>query len=390
MRAEILMIGTELLIGQITDTNAQYLAQTLAENGINIYQKTTVGDNLERIKAALDGALDRADVVLCSGGLGPTEDDITREAIAALLGRPLIFDEALYESVISRFAHVRRLITENNKKQATLPEGAQAIVNPRGTAPGVLVEDKRGIIICLPGVPHELKGMMEDEIIPYLRKKFALQGVLHYRVLKVCGIGESRVDDMIGDIITAHTNPSIGLLANPEVVRIRIAARAEDHAAAEALIEPVAQAIEERLPGFIMGRDADTLEGALETLFVARGWDLGVVETGTGGMIAQRLVAAGVSFFREARIVAIGSIAPGPESALDLAQRFLLDSDSVCALALVASAHEPHSNGAFVCPEGVFTFEIGHIGNGARSQLRTSVVALENVRRILTGVTALA
>jgi len=390
MRAEIVMIGTELLIGQITDTNAQYLAQTLAENGINIYQKTTVGDNRERLIAALDGALNRADVVLCSGGLGPTEDDITRECVGELLGRPLVFREDIYASLLSRFAHLRHLITDNNKKQATLPEGTVAIENPRGTAPGLLAESERGVIICMPGVPHELKGMMEEQVLPYLRANFGPAGVLHYRVLKVCGVGESRVDDLIGDIIRSHTNPSIGLLANPEAVRIRIAARAETEAAAETLIAPVAEAIAERLPGLVMGQNEDTLEAVLDSHFAARGWKLAVLETGTGGMIAQRLVAAEARCFAGGQVRAQWVGEAVPETALDLAKGLLLDSDVLCALVLLASASEPKSSGAFICPDGTATFEIGHIGTGARSQLRTSVVALEQVRRLLTGAAAWA
>ncbi|MBI2432524.1 MAG: hypothetical protein HYV26_06615 [Candidatus Hydrogenedentes bacterium] len=260
MNAELLMIGTELLLGQIQDTNASYMGQTLALHGINLFQKTTVGDNQQRIMAALDGALSRAGVVLCSGGLGPTEDDITRECIAELLGRKLEFRQALWDEVVQRFAPLRVKITENNKRQATLPVGAIAIDNPHGTAPGLIIEDARGIIICMPGVPMELKPMLETKVIPYLLRKFGQQGVLHCRVLKVCAMGESRVDSIIGDLILASTNPTIGLLASPDAVRIRIAARASSIVEAQALVNHGGR---QRHPG---GRGGSTPPGArLET-----------------------------------------------------------------------------------------------------------------------------
>ncbi len=387
------MIGTELLLGQIQDTNATYLAQVLKENGINLYQKTTVGDNKGRIMAALDGALSRSGVVLCSGGLGPTEDDITRECIAELLGRPMAFREDLYNSVLARFANLRTKITENNKKQATLPEGAIAIENPHGTAPGVLIEDPRGIIFCMPGVPFELKPMMEEHVVPYLRRKFGLPGVLHYRVLKVCGMGESRIDDAIGDIINAHTNPSIGLLASPDVVRIRIAARAEDVAAADALITPVAAKIEARLAGKIFGQDEDTLEGVVDALLAARGWRLSVGETGTGGKLCQRLVAAGSTSFAGGQVFRAEGLPEGlsaGEWGLDLAKRCMLGLPLECGLGLAFVPTENRTVAVFLTPESKHEWEIGAYGTGERSQLRTSVTALEMVRRSLLGMSGRA
>jgi len=388
MQAEILMIGTELLLGQIQDTNATYLAQVLKENGINLFQKTTVGDNKGRIMAALDGALSRSGVVLCSGGLGPTEDDITRECIAELLGRPMAFRPDLYESVLARFANLRTKITENNKKQATLPVGAEAIENPHGTAPGVLVEDPRGIIICMPGVPFELKPMVEDHVIPYLRRKFGLGGVLHYRVLKISGMGESRIDDAIGDIINEHSNPSIGLLASPDVVRVRIAAHAETVADCEKLIDPVAAQIEARLGKHIFGRDDETLEGVVDALLVEHGYTLAVAETSTGGKLAQRLVAAGSKAFAGGLITRPEARPEGVSAgawALDLAEKSMLGCSSTTGLGLVFEPAENRTVAVFRTPEATHEWEIGAYGTGERSQLRTSITALEFVRRCLLG-----
>ncbi|HQH52729.1 MAG TPA: molybdopterin-binding protein, partial [Candidatus Hydrogenedentes bacterium] len=227
MQAEIIMIGTELLLGQIVDTNAAFMGRLLAENGINLYQKATVGDNPKRIVQAITAALERADVVLTSGGLGPTEDDITRECIAEVFASPLELRQDLVEQLKARFQRIGRRPTTNNLKQAQVPRGATPIENPHGTAPGLLVEDARGIVIAMPGVPRELHPMLCDKVLPFLRKRFSLKGLVHYRVLKVCGVGESAIDSAIGHLIRDSANPTVGLLASPEAVRIRIAARAD-------------------------------------------------------------------------------------------------------------------------------------------------------------------
>jgi len=392
MKAEILMIGTELLIGQIVDTNAAWLGQTLAEHGIHLYQKTTVGDNRARIVAALRGALERSDVVLCSGGLGPTEDDITRECVAEVFGVPLVYREDLFAAVLERFKHVRIAITENNKKQAWLPEGAEAIENPRGTAPGLIMKGTPGIVICMPGVPHELKGMVRDSVIPFLRAEFGMRGVLHYRALKVCGIGESRIDDRMGDLINALSNPTVGLLANPEATRIRIAAHAETLEQAEAMIATVEAQVRERLPGLIFGADADTIESVVAALLVARGWKLALLETTTGGMITQRLLSANPD------CVAGAEILPGPppcpeggspeDHALDLARKKVVGSPSLCALAAVADPARRRTVVAFVSPVAEAQWEIGEFASGQRNQLRAAIYSLERIRRALIGIQA--
>ncbi|MFP4502324.1 MAG: CinA family nicotinamide mononucleotide deamidase-related protein [Candidatus Hydrogenedentota bacterium] len=384
VRAEILMIGTELLLGQVQDTNATYMGQTLASHGIHLYQKTTVGDNSARICAALELALSRSDVVLCSGGLGPTEDDITRECVAKVLGRKMVYRAALFEAIRARFARFRRTITANNKKQAMLPEGAEAIDNPYGTAPGVLAADRRGTIICMPGVPSELKPMLEERVLPYLRERFGLAGVLHYRVLKVAGVGESRIDSMIGDIIQAQENPTVGLLASPDVVRVRIAAYAESVEAAQALIAPVEAQLRSRLGGLVYGADADVLEGVVNRLLHERGWTLAVAETQSGGMLAQRLVAADADRFVGARIVP-GKRGASPEDAIDLAHEIMVSCNTHCAIALLADSVEERSWGALVTPEARAVREIGYAGGRGRNQLRTAVVALEHFRRLLAG-----
>lgn len=411
MRAEIMMIGTELLLGQITDTNAVFMAQTLAEHGVNLHLKTTVGDNRERIVAALDAALDRADVVLCSGGLGPTEDDITRECVAELFGLPMAYHPELFDAIVARFARTGRRVTENNKRQAMVPEGGIVVENPHGTAPGLIVEGARGAVVCMPGVPHELKPMLTEKVVPWLLRRFGLSGVLVHRSLRVCGMGESRVDDLIGDLILAGQNPTIGLLASPDGVAVRIAARGADRAAAEALIAPVEAAVQARLGGVAFGGDGQTLEMLVDGALRARGWRMAVADAATGGTVSQRLTAAGSACFAGGVVLPPESAAewagnaPDPlppaappeeygappgdplaRIALDLARRLLVEYPIDSAVSVVSSPVERRSTGVFWCPEGCRFFSMGHYGDGALSQVRQAVTVLEQVRRFLVGL----
>lgn len=382
MNAEILMIGTELLLGQIVDTNASYLGQTMAEHGLNLYQKTTVGDNLPRICRCLDEALDRSDVVITSGGLGPTEDDLTREAIAEVLGRPLEMQPELLERLETIFSFIGRSMSENNKKQALLPQGGVAIENPNGTAPGILVDDPRGVIISMPGVPHELKPMMENHALPFIKKKFGIEAVLQSRVLKVCGMGESKVDEAMGDLIRDQSNPTVGVLASPDVVRIRITARAENSEAAAALIAPVEEAIYSRLPGRILGADDDTIESVVDGLLNDRGWTLGVGESASGGFILQRLSWAGCRSFRG------GFVAP-PDNANATAEALAHDArkqtGSDCGLGVGIDADGAQTCVVFSTPDGDVDWTLRWPVTDKRFQTRVGITALDLVRRHLVG-----
>ncbi|MBI4556112.1 MAG: CinA family nicotinamide mononucleotide deamidase-related protein [Candidatus Hydrogenedentes bacterium] len=385
MHAELLMIGTELLLGQIVDSNAAFMARTLAENGIDVYRKTTVGDNPERIRQALDDVLNRADVVVISGGLGPTEDDITRECIAELLGRPLEFRPELFQQLEARFARLGVRMTDNNRKQALAPQGAIGIENPNGTAPGLIIEDARGVIVCMPGVPKELYPMLADQVIPYLRKKFNVTDILHWRVLKVCGMGESRIDAAIGDLIVSQRNPTVGLLASPEAVRIRITAKAENLDEANRLIDAVEAKVRERLPGRIMGVDDDTIETVLDRLLAQRGWTLAVAETFTGGIIGQRLTASGAKQFAGGLTfpAAIYSGDGAMAAALELAQKTRTIITADCFLCVVA---DPETNRGFAflfAPDDAVHWDVSYMGRDERSQLRAAIQTLEQVRRYL-------
>lgn len=292
MNAELISIGTELLLGQIVDTNAAWIAQRLAAEGVNLFRKQTVGDNRQRAASAIREALARTDLVITTGGLGPTVDDITREAIADAVGRPIVRDDALVARVEGIFARWGREPGENNLRQADLPEGAQAIANPIGTAPGILVEVEGGkAVIAMPGVPREMKQMLDEQVVPYLRSK-GLSAIIKVRVLRTAAVGESIIDDHIADLERLE-NPTVGLAAHTGQVDIRITARAATEKEADVLIEHVAGQVRRRLGEAIFGEGETTLEGAVIDLLDGREEAVAIFETMTAGEIAAMLRTAG-------------------------------------------------------------------------------------------------
>ena len=291
MKAEIIAVGTELLLGQIVDTNSAHIAQQLTTVGLDLHFKSTVGDNLERIKNTLRTALDRADFVITTGGIGPTLDDLTREAVAEVLGRPLVFQPHLFDQIRDFFTRLGRAVSENNRKQAYIPEGAIPIENPVGTAPGFIAEQDDKAILSVPGVPHEMRYFMEHSVLPYLRRRLGIQEVIVSRVLKLFGIGESMVDEKIKDLIEQGTNPTIGLLAHTQIgeIHIRLTAKAREKREAQTLNASLEAKIRERLEEFIFGTDEETYEGVLSVLLRKSGLSLSVAETGFGSSITQTL-----------------------------------------------------------------------------------------------------
>jgi nicotinamide-nucleotide amidase len=287
------MIGSELLLGQIVDTNASYMARRLAEIGLNLYHKTTVGDNLQRLVAVLNLAVERSDVVITSGGVGPTEDDLTREAVAEAVGVQLEFHQELLDEIEAKFSSRGLVMSPNNRKQAFLPRGATVLHNPFGTAPAFVVESDSGAVICLPGVPGELKRIMEAEVLPYLSRKFVPGGaVILSRELKASAVGESTVDQEIGDLIRTSSNPTVGILAKAGEISIRMTAKAEDPDAASRMLDDMESLVRERVGDRVFGKDDETLNGAVANLLRSLRTTLCVVETGTGGAVAQMLVTA--------------------------------------------------------------------------------------------------
>jgi nicotinamide-nucleotide amidase len=290
--AEIITIGTEILLGEIVDTNSAYLARKLRDLNVDVFRTTTIGDNTERIAEVIRETLARTDIILTTGGLGPTVDDPTREAVARAVGVSVEFRDELWEQIVERMARFGRSAGENQKRQAYVPAGAIALKNPVGTAPAFIVEQGGKCIIALPGVPREMEYLLENEVIPYLRQRYQLRGLIKARILHVAGLGESVIDEQVGDL-EELANPTVGLAAHAGLVDIRITAKAETPEAADALIAPVEGAARQRLGTSIFGADGDTLEGVTLAQLAARGWELTALEINLGGELLQRLAKSG-------------------------------------------------------------------------------------------------
>ena len=290
MHAEVITTGTELLLGETTDTNSAYIARALRGIGLDLYYLTTVGDNEHRMADMLQQALDRSDVIITTGGLGPTVDDVTRQAVARATHRELVLMPELLIDIEAFFSHLGRQMTENNRRQAYMPAGAIPIRNPVGTAPSFIVEDPRGIIISLPGVPREMEYLMQREVLPYLTQKLGTQ-VIRTRILRTCAIGESTIDSLIGDL-EQMSNPSIGLAAHPGQTDVRITAKGQNEAEVGQLIDIVESQVRERLGDVIFGADQETLEGVVARLLADADQSIAIVESNTEGLVTQQIRSA--------------------------------------------------------------------------------------------------
>lgn len=287
MRAEIISVGTELLLGQIVDTNAAYLARHLAELGIDLHFKQTVGDNTARVQDAVRLALSRADAILITGGLGPTEDDLTVAAVAGLLGLASIFDPAVAGSIRRFFETRGRAAPQTVFKQALIPAGARIIPNTRGTAPGVHLEHEGRVLFLMPGVPFEMYGMMESYVVPLLRERTGTEVVIRSRVVRVTGEGESAVEVRIRDLI-GSTTPTIAPYAKLGEVHLRVTAKGAPEEVARHL-DAGERLLRERLGDLVYGVDEQTLEEVVGSLLTQHGATVAVAESCTGGLVAKRL-----------------------------------------------------------------------------------------------------
>jgi nicotinamide-nucleotide amidase len=300
--AEIITIGTEILLGEIVDTNTRHIALTLRDLGVDIYRTTTIGDNTERIAAAIREAMQRAEIIVTTGGLGPTVDDPTREAVAQAVGVQTEFREELWEQVVATISRYGRHPAENQRRQAVVPHGAIPIRNPVGTAPAFLVEfvaarrpaggpaseENRGAIISLPGVPSEMEHILHESVVPYLQERYALRHVIKVRILHCAGLGEGTIDEKIGDL-ERLANPTVGLAAHTGVVDVRITAKAESEAAAYVLIDEVEQDVRNRLGSAVFGVDEDRLDEVTLAALARRGWSVVGIEFGAGGLLSQSI-----------------------------------------------------------------------------------------------------
>ena len=287
--AEIVTIGTELLLGEIQDTNSRYIARFLRDIGVDLYRLSTVGDNVQRITATLQEALMRADIVITTGGLGPTVDDPTRQAVAKTFNVPLEFHEELWEQILERYKQYGQKPTENNKRQAYIPANSIPIPNPVGTAPAFAYELGTKVVISLPGVPREMEYLIEHFVRDYLKRRYGLQEtVIKPWVIHTISKGESTIDEIIGDL-EELSNPTVGLLAHPGQTDIRVTAKAGSLAEAEQMMAPVLQRIREQLGKYIYGENETTLEEAVGRLIADHNVSVEIIEVGTKGEILSKL-----------------------------------------------------------------------------------------------------
>jgi nicotinamide-nucleotide amidase len=366
--AEIITIGTEILLGEIVDTNTRYIARTLRGMGVDLYRTITIGDNVERIAEAINHSMNRAEIVITTGGLGPTIDDPTREAVAKAAGVELEFREDLWEQVIAIISRYGRKPSENQKRQAYIPRGSMAVLNPVGTAPCFIVETERNAVVSLPGVPNEMEHILHESIIPYLQKRFTLNEIIKIRILHCAGLGEGLIDEKIADL-EILSNPTVGLAAHTGVVDIRIAAKAKSEAEADSMIADIEQQVRERLGEVVFGVDEDTLEEMTLNKVAKRGWTLVGVESGLDGLLARKVP----------HTHSLSDLSP--ESLIAALRAARADSNADAALGVAMYLEERAAEMALITPQGEKTHRITY-GGPPRSLARWSVnLALDWLRR---------
>ena len=370
--AEIITIGTEILLGEIVDTNTRTIARTLRGLGVDLYRTTTIGDNEERIAGAIRESMQRADIVITTGGLGPTIDDPTREAVAKAAGVETEFREDLWQQVVETISRYGRKPSENQKRQAYVPKGALGIRNPVGTAPCFIVETERNAVVSLPGVPNEMEHVLHESIIPYLQKRFNLNEIIKVRVLHCSGLGEGMLDEKIADL-EALSNPTVGLAAHTGVVDVRIAAKAKSESEADALIAEIEAVVRERLGNVVFGADEDRLDEVTLGLIAKRGLTLTAIESDLNGLLARKIPHT--ASFSELT----------PASLIETLRAARKDSD--IALGVAMYPEERAAEMAMITPDGEKTHRITYGGpprslpywavNLALNWLRTTVEDLK-------------
>lgn len=410
MVAELISVGTEILMGNIVNTNAAYLSRKLAQIGVSVYYQSTVGDNKERLAQAMKQAISRADVVILSGGLGPTKDDVTKEVAAEVLGRTMSLDERTMERIREYFVRVKKdTITENNWKQAMVPEGAIILDNHNGTAPGIIMEEKNTAVILLPGPPNELTLMFEESVLPYLQKDE--KKVLYSRMVKVCGIGESRAETMIQDLIDSQSNPTIAPYAKTGEVHFRVTALASTKEEGRALVKPVVEELKKRFKKAVYTtKEEVTLEEKLVKMLKKRGLTMSTAESCSGGMIAAKLVnvsgvsevfrSGAVTYANEAKMQLLGvkkktlrkygavSAQTAEEMAIGAAMN--LDTDVAVAVTGIAGPDGGTKEkpvglvyiGCYVCGQ-VNVYECHFTGTREKIRESTTIMALNLIRLML-------
>jgi nicotinamide-nucleotide amidase len=407
MIVEVLAVGTELLLGQIVNGNAAKIGTALADHGFDAHFQVVVGDNLDRVVSAIRTATERADAVIITGGIGPTRDDLTREAVCAALGLEMKFSDTYAEFLKERFSRWGREMLVSNLRQAEYPDGAEMLPNPKGTAPGLALQHDGKLIFLLPGVPMEMIYLLGVEVMPRLGRAAGVDAVVFSRILRSWGRSESQIGEMLDDLFIGSTNPSIAFLASAGEIKVRITAKAGTISEAEELVAPIEAEVRSRLHPSIFAADGETIEQVIQTQLLARGWTIGTAESATGGLVAARLTSMpGASAFYRGSVI---TYAPDLKGSLlgiaDLSDGLVSETTALAmadgarktlnvdvAVAVVGSAGpEPLEQPvgtmmmAVATPEGARARIVKFPGDRERVRVYSVTTALHLVRLALTG-----
>lgn len=373
--AEIITIGTEILLGEIVDTNTRYIARALRGLGVDLYRTITIGDNVERIAQAIQTSMQRAEIIITTGGLGPTVDDPTREAVALAFGVETEFRQELWEQILEIITRYGRTPSENQKRQAYVPAGAVGLQNPVGTAPAFIMETGRNAVISLPGVPKEMEYLLHEAVIPYLQKRCHLDQIIKVRLLHTAGAPEADIDEKIGDF-ERLANPTIGLAAHTGIVDIRIAAKAATEAEAGRMIADVEAQIRGRLGDVVFGADEDTLEAVALRAASDRAWNLVAAEAGLGGDLKRRL--ANVAAHNLLAVESLDLKAGELSTALEMLRA---RHNARAALGIAAFPETRSAEVAFITPDGFEERQLSFGGHPALLSRWAVNIALNWMRR---------
>ena len=381
--AEIIAVGTELLLGNIVNTNAQEISQALSGVGVNVFWHTVVGDNPERLRQALEIARKRADIILTTGGLGPTYDDLTKQTICETFGKPLVLREDVLETIRDYFArNVHLTMPENNRQQAEFPEDCTIFANPVGTAPGCAFEADGVHVLMLPGPPFEMRTMLKDWALPYLRGLSSEVIVSHD--IMTFGLGESPMEELMRDHISRMENPSLATYAKPSEVRLRATAKAADEKTAEAMLAPVVKETTEFLGDIVYGVDVTSLEAVCMAHLKEKGWTFATAESCTGGQIAARITA----------LPGASNVDRGGARSMAENARRITGADIGLSVTGVAGPDADERGNpvglvyvGLASPEGTFCRKLG-LGNRRRDRIQdlSANHAFDMLRRCLTGL----
>lgn len=410
---EILSVGTELLLGNIANTDAQMLSQGLSELGLNVFYHTVVGDNPQRVRQAVATARERADIIITTGGLGPTCDDLTKNVLAESFGKKLVFDEPSAQRIRSHFAHTGRPMTENNLQQAMLPEGCTALQNDWGTAPGCAFASDGVHVIMLPGPPSECTPMFRQRAVPYLQS--LSEGVIASHTLKLFGIGESAMEAQLRERMNAMSNPTLAPYAKEGECELRVTAKAATDEEAQALLQPTVEEMKALFGPLVYGVDVPSLEDVVEKLLAEQGLTIGVAESCTGGLMAKRLtdvpgasrvfmggvvsytneVKAGVLGVPQALLDEFGAVSAPVAKAMAEGARRALGCDIALSSTGVAGPDKDDRGNevgtmfvAIATPEGTHVRPLRLGNRPVRARLRTQTThhAFDLARRYLSGL----